>query len=48
MKNEKCIEISTNMPTFSIGFEIAEIAFEISEFLRKLKNCETNGRVSQC
>ena len=34
--HEKCIEISTNMP--SIGLEISEIAFEISEFLRKSKN----------
>ena len=29
--HEKCIEISTNMP--NIGFEIPDLAFEISEFL---------------
>ena len=30
---EKCIKISTNMP--SIGLEIPEIAFEMSDFFRK-------------
>ena len=39
--HEKCIEISTNMP--SIGSEIPEITFEISELLSELNSfCMTN------
>ena len=34
--HEKCIEISTNMP--SIGLEVPEIAFKISDFLRKFRH----------
>ena len=33
--HEKCIKTSTNMP--GIGLEIPEIAFEMSDFLRKSK-----------
>ena len=44
--HEKCIEISTNMP--SIGSEIPEIAFEISEFLRKSKSVCMANPMAMC
>ena len=44
--HEKSIEISTNMP--SIGLEIPEIAFQISEYIKKVEKClhgKTNDRL---
>ena len=42
--HKKCIELTTHMP--SIGLEIPEIAFEISELLTKSRKvCTTNGRM---
>ena len=41
--HEKCIRISTNMP--SIGLVICEIGFEIFRILRKLSETNDDGTV---
>ena len=41
---EKCIEIMTNMP--SIGLEIAEIAFEISDIRNKKDEQFLHGKTN--